>query len=224
MTREYTKFENANAILNGMEDICDEFVDGFVDVHNITIDNNYMYDWLLRSMVDICKTDHSVLYIACGTSGYMRLFNNIKRFVGVDFSKKMISASKKEGKKYDISSDFHCSTFENFQTEERFDVVWMGPYGHYVPFTTDILIKSRYYLKKDGFVLCSTSDPMYKGSYERFKEFLKCLLYKRTFKYDRVKNIESMITKADLDIVLKMRMKTTEGYSIFWIGKKTTNA
>ena len=224
MKKQYTKFENANAILNGMDDICDEFVDGFVDAHNVPIDNNYMYDWLLRSIVDVCKFDHSVLYIACGTSGYMRLFNNIKRFVGIDFSKKMITASKKESKKYDINSDFHCTTFEEFQTDEKFDVVWMGPYGHYVPFTLDILKKAQNVLNKDGFVLCSTTDPMYKGLYGRLKEFMHCLLYKRTFKYDRVKNIESMIKEANLDIVLKLRMKATEGYSIFWIGKKTTDA
>jgi SAM-dependent methyltransferase len=175
-------------------------------------------------MVDICKTEHSVLYIACGTSGYMRLFNNIKRFVGVDFSKKMILASKRESKKYEISSEFHCSTFENFQTEEKFDVVWMGPYGHYVPFTLEVLIKARDYLRENGFVLYSTPDPMYKGRYGKFKEFVKCMLYKKTFKYDRVKNIESMMQKANLDKILKLRMKTTEGYSIFWIGKKTTDA
>ncbi len=217
--REFSNFENAHAILNGIEDCVDEFVDAFVDIHKQPLDNAYKYDWLLRSLVDVSKINHSVLYVACGTAGYTRLFNNIKRFVGIDFSKKMIEAAKKLNINPAISFDFHCTTFENFVSDELFDIIWLGPYGHYVPYSYSVLEKSKKFLKNDGFLFCTITDPDFSGSYSRFKELLKQLICNRNIKYDSVKNLEKMLKKSGLEVFIKLRMKTDLGHSFCYIVK-----
>lgn len=219
--RDFSNIENANAILNGQEDCCDEFVEAFVNLHKEPIDNFYMYDWLLRSLIDVVKINHSVLYIACGTAGYTRLFKNVKRFVGVDFSKKMINAASKLNTNPEIRYDFECNTFENFQSDELFDVVYLGPYGHNVPYTAAVLEKAKKHIKDDGMIFCTISDPEFNGWYSRAKEFLKQLIYKRTFEYDPVAKLEKMLDKADLHVYCNMRLKTSLGHAFCYILKKS---
>ncbi len=218
--RIYSNFENASAILNGMEDCVDEFVESFVGVHQQPIDNHYMYDWLLRSLVDVIKINHSILYVACGTAGYSRLFKNIKRFVGIDFSQKMITAAKKINANKNIDFDFQCTTFEKFESKELFDLIYLGPYGHYVPFTRGILEKAKKLIKEDGLIFCTCTDPEFKGIYQRFKEFIKCLLINKTFEYDPVKKLENMLKNTKLEVYIKLRMKTGIGYSYCYVVKK----
>ena len=140
--RHFNNYENANAIINGMDDCVDEFVEFFVELHNEPLNNEYMYEWVLRSLEDIIKVNHSVLHVACGTAGYTRLFRYMKRFVGIDFSKKMIDAAKQIHRNESIEYEFYCTTLEKFETKEKFDVIFMGPYGHYVPYTNEALQKA----------------------------------------------------------------------------------
>lgn len=216
----FNKFENANAILNGMHDCVDEFVESFVEIHKLPIDNHYKYEWLLRSLIDIIKINHSVLYVACGTAGYSRLFKNIRRFVGVDFSKKMIDAAKKINTNKDIDFDFKCTTFEKLESTELFDVIYLGPYGHNVPYTLEVLDKAKKMIKEDGMIFCTCADPEFKGLYSRIKEFIKCFLFNKTFNYDIIKMLEKMFMITKLHVYIKLRMKTDLGYSFCYIVKK----
>jgi SAM-dependent methyltransferase len=217
--KDFNKYENAHAILNGMEDCSDEFVENFIQAHKKPIDNQYMYDWLIRSLLDVVKINHSILYVACGTSGYTRLFRNMKKFVGIDFSKKMIAASKKLHKSEAIDFEFHCTTFEQFQTNELFDVIYLGPYGHYVPYTPEVLEKAKNLLCSDGVIFCTCVDPEFKGFMGRIKAMVKHFINHKNLDYDPVQKLEKMIEKTRLGIILKLRMKTTIGYGYCYIIK-----
>ena len=217
--REFNKFENANAILNGMEDCVDEFVQGFINLHKQPIDNHYMYDWLLRSLVDVVKINHSILWVACGTAGYSRLFKNINRFVGIDFSAKMIDAAKTINTNKNIDFVFHCVTLEKFSTEELFDVIYLGPYGNNVPYTYEALKKAKKLLNDDGMIFCAFPDPEFKGFYSRFKEFIKNLIIHKNLDYDPVKKLEKMLKKSKLEVYIKLRMKTDIGHSYCYVVK-----
>lgn len=217
--KEFSKFENANAILNGMDDCSEEFVQHFVSYHQKPIDNEYMYDWLIRSIMDTVKTNHSVLYVACGTAGYRRVFNNIKRFVGVDFSNKMITAAKAIDSKPEISFDFQCSTFEKFQTDELFDVIYLGPYGNNVPFTYECLEKAKSMLKEDGMIFCTCPDPDFKGNISKYKHFFKNLIFKKNFDWHPVRKLEKMLKKTNLETHIKLRMKTCLGHCFLYVVK-----
>jgi len=216
----FSNLENANAILNGMEDCSDEFVEEFVKLHKLPIDNDYMYDWLLRSIVDVVKVNHSVLYVACGTGGYTRLFKNVKRFVGIDFSKKMVKAATLLNKNPNIDFEFNCTTFESFVTDELFDLIYLGPYGHNVPYTYSVLEKAKQHLKNDGMIFCTISDPGFEGYWQKFKECIKQLIYNQTFAYDPVQNLENMLQKSKLEVYLKLRIKTSLGHAYCFIVKK----
>lgn len=219
----FSKYENANAILNGMDDCADEFVQGFVDLHKEPIDNVYMYEWLLRSLVDILKKDHSVLHIACGTGGYTRLFKNVKRFVGVDFSKKMISAAQKLHKGDSISCSFYCSTFEEFSSEEKFDIIYLGPYGHNVPYRPDVLEKAKSYLNQDGMIVCTITDQCLESLYSKVKELIKNILVNKKFEYNNVHSLEKMLEGAKLETYVKVFMKTSIGYAHCYVVKDPLN-
>lgn len=218
--KEFSNFENANAILNGMEDCVDGFVESFVELHQQPMDSHYMYEWLLRSLIDVIKINHSVLYVACGTAGYTRLFKNIKRFVGVDFSKKMINAARKTNANKNIDFEFHCATFEVFETKELFDLVYLGPYGNNVPYTLEVFDKAKKLLREDGMIFCAGPVPELDGFFCRMKEFLKRLIINKTFDYDPVKKLEKMLKKSKLKIYVNLRMKTDIGYSYCYVVKK----
>lgn len=214
----FSKFENANAILNGMDDCCDEFVENFVNLHKQPIDDYYMYEWLLRSLLDVIKIDHSVLYIACGTAGYSKLFKNIRRFVGIDFSKKMIDAARGLNQNPLISFEFKCTTLELFESNESFDVIYMGPYGNNVPYTYIALEKAKKLLKKDGMIFCAFAEPV-QGCLGRFKGVIKQFFHNLPIKYGSVWYFEKMLKKSQLEIYVKLRMKTSIGYSLCYIVK-----
>lgn len=212
--RNYTDFENANAIINGMDDCVDEFVEGFVDLHNEPLNDTYMYEWLNRSLEDIIKVNHSVLHVACGTAGYTRLFRHMKRFVGIDFSNKMINAAKRiHGSNDSIEYEFHCTTLEKFDTSEKFDVIFMGPYGHYVPYTDEALQKAKSLLKSDGWIICTHPDPEFPSYWSIVKECIKQFLCNKRFGFSPVKRFEKILQKNHLEAGIKIQMKTSVGRS-----------
>ncbi|MDF3033467.1 MAG: hypothetical protein K0R76_421 [Alphaproteobacteria bacterium] len=218
--RVFSNLENANAILNGMDDCCDEFVEAFTELHKQPIDNNYMYDWMIRSLIDVVKVNHSILYVACGTAGYTRLFKNARKFVGIDFSQKMIQAAKKLNQGTEISYEFHCTTLENFSSKDLFDVIYLGPYGHNVPYTSLALEKAKNLLNDDGMIFCTLPDPNFTGYFSRAKELLKQIIYNKTTLYDPVKKLEYFLRKSKLNIYIKMRMKTSLGHAFCYVVKK----
>lgn len=209
----FTDYENANAIINGMDDCIDEFVDAFVDLHQKPIDSDYMYDFVTRSLEDITKVDHSVLHVACGTAGYTRLFRFMKRFVGIDFSKKMIHKAKEIHTSGPIDFEFHCTTLEKFKTDEKFDIIFMGPYGHYVPYTDEALQKAKRLLNKDGFIICTHPDPEFQNFWSIIKECLKQIIKYKRFGYSPIARFEKILKKNDLEAWMKIQMKTCVGRS-----------
>lgn len=221
MKREFSKYENANAILNGMEDCVDDFVQGFVELHNMPIDDTYMYDWLLRSILDKIKINQSVLYVACGTAGYTRLFSNIKRFVGIDFSKKMIEAAKTITKKHSkIDFAFFNTTFEAFDTGEKFDLIYLGPYGHNVPHKLGVLEKAKTLLNDNGFIFLTCPDPNFKNFFYKLKELIRNIFVNKDLNYDKHKYLKSLIKRANLEVMVELRMNNTIGHCFCYIVKK----
>ena len=218
--RIFSDLENANAILNGQEDCCDEFVNAFLDLHKKPSDNVYLYDFVMRTMVDIIKINHSVLHIACGTAGYTRLYKNVQRFVGIDHSKKMIEAAKTFNKYRQMNCEFFCTTFENYNREEKFDIIYMGPYGHNVPYTYLALEKAKNLLKEDGMLFCTITDPGFRNFLARLKERIKQILKNKTLEYDPIQIVEKMFKKTSLETFCKMRIKTDLGHSFCYILKK----
>lgn len=218
--RTFTELENANAILNGMEDCCDEFVETFTELHQQPIDNEYMYDWIIRSLLDVSKINQSVLYVACGTAGYSRLFKNTKRFVGIDLSQKMVNAAKRINTNPSISFDFYCTPLEKFITEERFDIIYMGPYGHNVPYSDQAFEKAKNLLAPDGMIFCTLPEPNMKGLWQKTKEFIKQILTKGIVYQHPITKLEKMLSKHNLEIYLKLRLKTSLGHAFCYITKK----
>lgn len=218
---EFDKFENANAILNGMDDCHPDFTKSFVELHQKPIDNFYCYEWFLRSVIDVIKINHSVLYVACGTAGYSRLFKNIKRFVGIDFSKNMVNAAQKLHKDKKESYAFHCCTLEEFQTKESYDLIYLGPYGHNVPYTYDALNKAKKLLNKDGMIFCTICVQKF-NFYTAIKETIKQLLYNKNIYYNPMSRLENMLVKSDLNIFVKIIMKTSIGYAACYVVKNNT--
>ena len=207
----FNDYENANAIINGMDDCVDEFVEAFVELHEKPLTNEYMYEWILRSLEDIVKVNHSVLHVACVTAGYTRLFRYMKRFVGIDFSKKMIDAAKRIHENGSIEYEFHCTTLENFKTTEKFDVIFMGPYGHYVPYTDEALQKAKYLLKEDGWIICTHPDPEFPTFLSIVKECLKQLIFHKRVGFSPVKRFEKLLNGNALEIWMNMQIKTSTG-------------
>ncbi|MBP9829259.1 MAG: class I SAM-dependent methyltransferase [Proteobacteria bacterium] len=154
---------------------------------------------LTRSLEDIVKVNHSVLHVVCGTAGYTRLFRYMKRFVGIDFSNKMLNAAKRIHNKNDsIDYEFHCATLEKFDTSEKFDVIFMGPYGHYVPYTDEALQKEKSLLKSDGWIICTHPDPEFPGYWSVIKECLKQFPYHKKVGFSPVKRFENILKKNNL--------------------------
>lgn len=218
--KTYTDKENAHAIYNGMDDCSDEFVKDFSDIHNSKIDDAYMFSWIIRSIVDTVKINHSVLYIACGTAGYVRLFKNIKRFVGVDFSQKMINAAEQHLKKTALDFELYCTTLDQFKSSEKFDVVYLGPYGHYTPFTNEVFTISKEFLKENGLIFCTFSDPQIYGFIRNLKEMVKNFIYNRNFNYHPKKEFEKQLVRNQLNTVLQMRIQNSIGHGFLYVVEK----
>ena len=100
-------------------------------------------------------------------------------------------------------------------------MVYLGPYGHNVPYTAAVLEKAKKHIKDDGMIFCTISDPEFKGVYSRIKELLKQIIYNQSFSYDPVAKLEKMLRKADLNIYCKLRMKTSLGHAFCYILKKS---
>ena len=219
--RKFSNLENAIAILHGMEDCSDEFVEAFVELHQQPIDNYYKYEWLLRSIIDVIKVNPTVLYVACGTAGYSRLFKNIKRFVGLDFSKKMIEAAKKMHQNATIDFEFNCTTFENYHSAELFDIIYLGPYGHNVPYNSAVLEKAKKSLTPEGMIFCTIPAPPFKGCWHRGKALLKHFLLHGSFEYDPIKQLKKMLNHFQLEIFVTIHMKTSIGYAYCYVVKSS---
>jgi SAM-dependent methyltransferase len=125
----------------------------------------------------------------------------------------MIDTAKRVHENNSIEYDFHCTTLERFETKEKFDVIFMGPYGHYVPYTKEALQKAKSLLKKDGWIICTHPDPEFPNFWGIFKECLKQLIYNKTLGFNAVKRFEKFLNKNDLEIWMNMQIKTSVGRS-----------
>ncbi len=88
---------DGSSIQNGLKDCDDKYVASYLSSHKDALTRQYKLDYLPELMMDgLSLSDkHSILYVGCGTSGFTRLFNKTAKFIGIDYSPKMLDIAKK---------------------------------------------------------------------------------------------------------------------------------
>lgn len=162
----------------------------------------------MGNLLDVIETNHSALYTACGAAGYRRFFHNSKRFFGIDFSTEVIEAARKISSKPEIDSELHCTNLEAFHSDEKFDVICLGPYDHNIPYASPVIEKAREMLRKDGMIFCTCPDPQVHGLIMRAKEFLKNLFLHKNLEYHSIKKLEKILRKSNLETHVRSCIKT----------------
>jgi SAM-dependent methyltransferase len=107
------------------------------------------------------------LDIGCGSGGYLLEFANRVgseqgRFVGIDLNGDCIKLADSVAKASELQNvSFHCQSFEQYQSEEKFDMTMMNNILHYyAPHTREALIhKAASHLTDSGSLVIIT--PLY---------------------------------------------------------------
>jgi len=87
----------------------------------------YRADYADILVIDRLLADYTMLDVGCGTGGYLSLAANHARITAIDFSEAMIAQAQRLQAELGVERvTFACASFENFQTDETFDVVRMG--------------------------------------------------------------------------------------------------
>jgi ubiquinone/menaquinone biosynthesis C-methylase UbiE len=101
-------------------------------------------------------TDSKVLELGCGTGTWASLFPNVKEFVGVDVSKKMIDNAKR--KHPNSNFRFECGDVKSFLEEEikkgtKYDLILSSSFLHHLYDIDEVLNLIGKVLNKNGVYL-----------------------------------------------------------------------
>ena len=130
----------------------------------------------------------TILCLGCGAGeecAHIK-FLGAKRVVGIDISKSLIHAAKKNF----LDIEFEVMDMEKLKfAQSSFDLVYSSLVLHYVKDWTKVLSEVSRVLKKNGIFLFSTHNPVYWGAYKKEdkNEKLQILVYKKD---KRTKKIE----------------------------------
>lgn len=114
-----------------------------------SIENNLILNWYPQRMVERFGKCHSLLDLGIGHGYTPHLFNKAcDRHVIVEGSQFVIDLFRKNSP--DFSGEIVFSYFEDFETEERFDVVIMGFVLEHVDDPGFVLDRFRRFLKPNG--------------------------------------------------------------------------
>lgn len=99
----------------------------------------------------------NLLDIACGDGSITKILEtHFERVMGVDASRKHLTKAQKNCPK----AEFHESLIEDFNTEERFDVITMFNLLEHVKNPVKILKKASSFLKEDGKLIVHVPNAM----------------------------------------------------------------
>lgn len=160
----------------------DKYSNAYKDTFDYALDNELMLKWYPKRVINKVEGD-SLLELGIG-HGYTTLFFSkyFKKHVVLDGSQQIIEDFKKNN---DVNGIEIVNTyFEDYETDEKFDVIVMGFVLEHVDNPSGILNKFKRYLKPEGkiFIAVPNSDTLNK----RFG-----------FEAGLVKNMKAL-TKADL--------------------------
>lgn len=203
--RKELQIEDGSSILKGLKDCDDKYVMSYLSSHKDAPTRQYKMDYLAELMMDglSISQNHSILYVGCGTAGFTRLFKKTKKFVGIDYSPKMLEVAKKSQQSFTPHSvpdaEYFCGTFEEYQTQDKFDVISLAVYGPYVPLVTQVLEKAKSMLKKDGLIFC----PIVKyrmSKIGKIKHMLKHIVVNKNLNFCNMRHAKKMFLENQLDI------------------------
>ncbi len=109
---------------------------------------------LKRSLRNIKKPINRLLEIGCGagfSAEYLK--NDYIEFIGVDYSEKLIQYANKFNK-YD-KTKFIAKNIKDFQTEQKFDVIFMIGVLHHIPDPEKVLNDLKTMLKPNGMIIAN---------------------------------------------------------------------
>ncbi len=91
----------------------------------------------------------NILDLGCGIGNVAELLDGYSRgkYIGLDVSDEAINEAKKRGFK---NADFYIGTFEEWESEEKFDFIISTGAIHYAKNPVEILQKYSKFLKNDG--------------------------------------------------------------------------
>lgn len=155
------------------------YAEGYARSHRSELTLDYKRGYICSLLIDALLTDYVLLEVGCGTGGYLRLANNHKRIVGLDFSRTMIDQGRKLASELGLERiEFVHDKFESFRSPELFDVINLGGVvGWYAPWIGNehVLEKVRAMLRPQGMAVFSFVKPR-----NWFHEFKALLFPRRT--------------------------------------------
>ena len=132
-----------------MNNQLDTFLDAYSENFSYAFDNNIMLNWYPDRILQICQSKGSLLELGVGhgfsTNRFARSFD---RHVVVEGSASVIQQFRSQHP--DCSAEIVESYFEDFETEERFDVIVMGFVLEHVEDPCMVLRHFRKFLGPNG--------------------------------------------------------------------------
>jgi SAM-dependent methyltransferase len=167
--------------------------DGYVDLYkNSHVDTGTDYlivnsEYLIIN--PLLAAGSSVLILGCGTAGSaFQLLSKARHIVGVDLSKKMLSAADELSKKSEVEFISVCDSIESYRPSatKTFDFIDVGLLGAYIPIDHQIPLRYLEFLKPGGFLLVRTlvirpwyaAPSMFQAAKSIVKAMLVNILYK----------------------------------------------
>ncbi|MBF0295061.1 MAG: methyltransferase domain-containing protein [Magnetococcales bacterium] len=158
-------------------DCSDSYVTNYLRSHEDTMSQSYRFDYAENLLVDALFEEYTLLYVGCGTGGFLRLHPRAKLVHGIDYSPKMIEACNTLIERFAMNNvEATLADFASFSPDRQYDIVQTaGVHGSYLPHTEEALQKVHALLKPGGFGLFSLTAPPRTASHcwKRCKAWLR---------------------------------------------------
>ena len=130
------------------------WVEYYVKSH-VSDDIRYRESYVPYMVLDRLMDKYDLLEIGCGTAGYIKLLPNLKHFVGIDWSGKMVDAAKLLNPQH----EFIQVLFDDYKTEHKFDAIIDSVTGIYDRPKQKNIDKIFSLLKDGGIAVISVRSP-----------------------------------------------------------------
>lgn len=132
-----------------MSNNLDNFISAYGDAFRYAFDNEIMLNWYPQRVKALTSAKHSMLELGIGHGYTSREFSrHFARHVVIDGSKSVIDQFRSQFP--DCRTELVQGFFEDFDTEDRFDIVMMGFVLEHVDDPRMILRRFRKFLNADG--------------------------------------------------------------------------
>lgn len=137
-----------------MDNYLDQFVKAYQGNNIYDFDNQIMLSWYPNRVIEYAKSKNSMLELGLGHGITTRFFeNHFMRYVVLDGSPAVIKNFKE--KFNDTKAEIVEVFFEDFQTDESFDVINFGFILEHIDNPVYILKRFKKFLKPDGKIFIS---------------------------------------------------------------------